>query len=74
MCPPETEQAVVTNARKLLKGKVHEVGVVGSTRAGSLRGRAVEPRLTPRSSPRPGAPGPGPHLHDPWQRGRLLVL
>lgn len=71
---PETEQAEVTNARKLVKGKLHEVGVVGSTRAGSLRGRAAEPRLTPRSSPRPGGPGPGPHLHDPWQRGRLLAL
>ena len=74
LCVPPKQQAEVTNARKLVKGKVHEMGVVGSTRAGSLRGRAAEPRLTPRSSPRPGGPGPGPHLHDPWRQGRLLAL
>lgn len=43
VCHPETEQAEVTNARKPMKGNVYEVGVVWSTKAGSLRGQAAEP-------------------------------
>lgn len=74
VCPPKTEQAEVTNARKPIKGKVYEVGVVGSTRAGSLRGQAVEPQLTPQSNPQPGSSEPESRLHGPWQQGRLLAL
>lgn len=69
-CPPETEQAEATNARKPMKGQVQEVGKVGSTGTGSLRGQAVEASLTPQSCPPAGGPGPGPRLHAPWQPGR----
>lgn len=68
-CPPKTEQAEATDARKPMKGKVQEVGTVGSTTAGSLRGQAVEASLTPQRSPPAGGPGPGPRLHGPWQPG-----
>lgn len=68
MCPPE-QQAEATNARKPMKGEAYETDMVGSPRAGSLSGQAVEALLTPQRSPQPGGPEPGPHLPGPWQPG-----